>query len=67
MKSWFLFHQYGSYFGASVCAADLNGDGLDDLLIGAPTFMQKYDEGRVYVYINREFVSTFYTFLLASI
>ncbi|XP_076460601.1 integrin alpha-4-like [Babylonia areolata] len=47
--------QYGSYFGAVVCAADLNGDKLDDLLVGAPMYMDKYDEGRVYVYINKEF------------
>ncbi|KAK7481297.1 hypothetical protein BaRGS_00027557, partial [Batillaria attramentaria] len=47
--------QFGSYFGAALCAADLNGDGLDDLLVGAPMYMESYDEGRVYVYINREF------------
>ena len=49
--------QFGSYYGAAVCAADLNGDNLDDLLVGAPMYMEKYDEGRVYVYINKEFVS----------
>ena len=53
----FLLLQFGSYFGAALCAADLNGDNLDDLLVGAPMYMEKYDEGRVYVYINKEFVS----------
>ncbi|MBN3300224.1 ITA4 protein, partial [Amia calva] len=42
----------GSYFGASVCAADLNGDGLSDLLVGAPMYSTVREEGRVYVYMN---------------
>ena len=28
--------QLGEYFGASLVSADLNGDGLDDLLVGSP-------------------------------
>ncbi|CAL1544971.1 unnamed protein product [Lymnaea stagnalis] len=47
--------QLGSSFGASLCAADVNGDKLDDLIVGAPLYTDKSDEGRVYVYINREF------------
>ncbi|XP_028604052.2 integrin alpha-4 [Podarcis muralis] len=42
----------GSYFGATVCAVDLNGDGLSDLLVGAPMHSKVREEGRVYVYIN---------------
>ncbi|NXL90044.1 ITA4 protein, partial [Alectura lathami] len=42
----------GSYFGASVCAVDLNSDGLSDLLVGAPMQSTIREEGRVYVYIN---------------
>ncbi|GFO25856.1 integrin alpha-4-like [Plakobranchus ocellatus] len=45
----------GSSFGASVCCLDLNGDGLDDIVVGAPLYTNKMDEGKVYVYINREF------------
>ncbi|XP_072268236.1 integrin alpha-9 [Pyxicephalus adspersus] len=43
----------GSYFGSSLCAVDLNADGLSDLLVGAPMFSDLRDEGQVTVYINR--------------
>ncbi|NXS83513.1 ITA4 protein, partial [Erpornis zantholeuca] len=42
----------GSYFGAAVCAVDLNSDGFSDLLVGAPLQSTIREEGRVYVYIN---------------
>ncbi|KAG8124857.1 hypothetical protein E2320_020154 [Naja naja] len=44
--------KFGSYFGATVCAVDLNGDGLSDLLVGAPMYSKVREEGRVYVYLN---------------
>jgi len=47
------FLQLGSYYGASVCAVDLNADGLSDLLVGAPMFSSVREEGRVHVYINQ--------------
>ncbi|KAM4705948.1 integrin alpha-9 [Rhinophrynus dorsalis] len=43
----------GSYFGSSLCAVDLNSDGLSDLLVGAPMFSEVRDEGQVTVFINR--------------
>uniref|UniRef100_A0A6Q2YIN8 Integrin alpha-2 domain-containing protein n=1 Tax=Esox lucius TaxID=8010 RepID=A0A6Q2YIN8_ESOLU len=46
-------HKMGSYFGSSVCAVDLNGDGLSDLLVGAPMYSTVREEGRVHVYINQ--------------
>ncbi|KAK2840066.1 hypothetical protein Q5P01_013806 [Channa striata] len=46
--------ELGSYFGSSVCAVDLNADGLSDLLVGAPmTTGVSREEGRVHVYINQ--------------
>ncbi|CAH2283335.1 integrin alpha-9-like [Pelobates cultripes] len=42
----------GSYFGSSLCAVDLNADGLSDLLVGAPMFSEVRDEGQVTVYMN---------------
>ena len=47
-----------AYFGSSVAAVDLNDDGLSDLLVGAPLYADEMDEGRVYVYTNRQ-VQTF--------
>ncbi|XP_062415861.1 integrin alpha-M-like isoform X1 [Pungitius pungitius] len=42
--------QSGEYFGAVVCAMDLNLDSFTDLiLISAPMFMDSDGEGRVYV------------------
>ncbi|XP_062851911.1 integrin alpha-9 isoform X2 [Trichomycterus rosablanca] len=43
----------GSYFGSSMCAVDLNADGLSDLLVGAPMFSSVRDEGQVSVYLSR--------------
>lgn len=51
----------GSYFGSSLCAVDLNQDGLSDLLVGAPMYSEVRDEGQVSVYLSRGNVSPFYT------
>ncbi|KOC68174.1 Integrin alpha-9 [Habropoda laboriosa] len=40
----------GEYFGASLAVGDLNNDGLDDLLVGAPYWGE--DNGKVYAYFG---------------
>ncbi|XP_049831422.1 integrin alpha-PS4-like isoform X2 [Schistocerca gregaria] len=52
----FIINEYegkvmGEYFGAAISIVDLNSDGLDDILVGAPLH-PPLDSGRVYVYIN---------------
>uniref|UniRef100_A0A3Q3BIQ2 Integrin alpha-M-like n=1 Tax=Kryptolebias marmoratus TaxID=37003 RepID=A0A3Q3BIQ2_KRYMA len=43
-------YQTGAYFGAEVCAMDVNSDSITDLiLISAPMYMDRDREGRVYV------------------
>ncbi|KAK6638572.1 hypothetical protein RUM43_006839 [Polyplax serrata] len=43
----------GEYFGSALLAEDVNDDGYDDLIIGAPTYSRRQvDEGRIYVYLG---------------
>ncbi|XP_040508987.1 integrin alpha-3 isoform X2 [Gallus gallus] len=46
--------QVGSYFGSAVALADLNNDGWQDLVVGAPYYFKRKQEvgGAVYVYMN---------------
>ncbi|XP_027729022.1 integrin alpha-IIb [Vombatus ursinus] len=51
--------QVASYFGHTVAVTDINKDGRDDLLVGAPLFMEHRanrkmaEVGRVYIYLQQ--------------
>ncbi|KAL5007244.1 hypothetical protein ScPMuIL_016050 [Solemya velum] len=46
--------EFGGYFGAALCAVDVDNDGMDDLLVGAPMVSTEYvEEGRVFVYLSK--------------
>lgn len=54
--------QIGAYFGYSICAIDVDGDKLDDLIVGAPMYTEpnnegKYENGIVYIIYQNKFVS----------
>lgn len=57
--------QIGAYFGYSLCSVDVDGDGLDDLIVGAPMYTElnnegKYEHGQVFiVYQNKAEKVTF--------
>uniref|UniRef100_A0A7N8YN46 Integrin, alpha 2b n=1 Tax=Mastacembelus armatus TaxID=205130 RepID=A0A7N8YN46_9TELE len=58
----FLGAQVASYFGHSLAVVDINSDGLDDVLIGAPLYMdrvmeQLQERGQVVVYLQRKHTS----------
>ncbi|XP_028823428.1 integrin alpha-3b [Denticeps clupeoides] len=46
--------QVGSYFGSSIAVTDLNNDGWNDLIVGAPFYFDRKNEkgGAVYVFMN---------------
>uniref|UniRef100_A0A672ZF33 Integrin subunit alpha 5 n=1 Tax=Sphaeramia orbicularis TaxID=375764 RepID=A0A672ZF33_9TELE len=58
-KGLLLYGLMGSYFGYAVAATDINNDGLDDVVVGAPLFMRRgsggqlEELGKVYVYLQR--------------
>ncbi|XP_016946460.3 integrin alpha-PS3 isoform X1 [Drosophila biarmipes] len=51
----FQGEQWGEYFGYSVVAEDVNGDGLADVVVSAPLNARgdSYDLGAIYVFINK--------------
>ena len=55
--------QLGAYFGYSLCVSDMDGDGRDDLIVGAPLFTHllnkddKYETGRIYIFYQTKNVS----------
>ncbi|XP_078394578.1 integrin alpha-8 [Cetorhinus maximus] len=56
----FTGEQMASYFGYTVAVSDINNDGLDDVLVGAPLFMDRESDGKlkevglVYLYLQEE-------------
>ncbi|EFN89848.1 Integrin alpha-PS4 [Harpegnathos saltator] len=45
--------QIGEYFGAALTSCDVNNDGKDELIVGAPYWAEELDEGRVYIFTTQ--------------
>ena len=44
----------GEDFGFSIASCDINGDGRDDLIVGAPSYAEdqyQYNVGRIHVFV----------------
>lgn len=56
----FYGQQYGEYFGYAILGEDINGDGLTDVVVGAPlhSLQDSFDNGAIYVFVNKGGVST---------
>ncbi|XP_072109840.1 integrin alpha-8 [Mobula birostris] len=56
----FTGEKMASYFGHTVAVSDINSDGLDDVLVGAPLFMDQESDGKlkevgqVYLYLQEK-------------
>lgn len=54
--------QMGESFGSALAACDINRDGLDDLIVGAPTYASRRNNlntGKVYVLIMNKATQSF--------
>lgn len=47
----------GEYFGAAIAVADINGDKLDDIIVGAPRHSVQMDEGKINIYYGHSDVN----------
>ncbi|XP_032691162.1 integrin alpha-9-like isoform X2 [Odontomachus brunneus] len=45
--------QIGEYFGAALTSCDINNDGKDELVVGAPQWTKDMDEGCVYIFTTQ--------------
>lgn len=52
--------QVGEYFGAALTSCDINNDGKDELIVGAPQWTKDMDEGRVYIFTTQHGVRVTY-------
>ncbi|KAL0127515.1 hypothetical protein PUN28_003059 [Cardiocondyla obscurior] len=53
IKSILYGQHYGEYFGAALTSCDVNNDGRQELIVGAPQWSRDVDEGHIYIFTAR--------------
>lgn len=56
-----------NYFGTTVaCAGDVNGDGISDIMVGAPRYSEIDNYGRIYIYYGNTVPDTIPDLIITS-
>ncbi|XP_008555233.1 integrin alpha-PS4 isoform X2 [Microplitis demolitor] len=45
--------QHGEYFGSALTSCDIDNNGDDEIIVGAPLWTKSSDEGRIYIFTNK--------------
>lgn len=56
--------QHGEYFGSALTSCDIDNNGDDEIIVGAPLWTKSSDEGRIYIFTNKYNVKLFISYYM---